>query len=135
MAPPAVDPPAEPVLPLAVVLEPPDPPDVPPEEVPPEVPPDDVPEPDPPLELDPPPPLPVDVCWGLLTDEKVADPLYPEAVTSFGTTVTEYVPLGSEMETASDVEEPDAELPALDTYRSKLSLELPQWMDTVAWPS
>jgi hypothetical protein len=71
----------------------------------------------------------------LLTAEKLALPLYPDAVTSLGTTVTVYVPLGSVMDTASDVDELEAELPALDTYRSKLSLEEPQWMDTVAWPS
>jgi hypothetical protein len=45
------------------------------------------------------------------------------------------VPEGSLMETASEVDELDVELPALDTYRSKLSPESPQWMDTVAWPS
>ena len=38
------------------------------------------------------------------------------------------------METDSDVDEPDVELPARDTYRSKLSLELPQWIETVALP-
>jgi hypothetical protein len=38
------------------------------------------------------------------------------------------------MVTASEVEELDAELPALETYRSKLSLELPQLIETVALP-
>src|SRR5437870_11812270 len=115
------DPPERPDLP-------PEPPDFPPE--PPDFPPDPPPDPPPP---EPPPPL--GLGWGLLTAEKLADPLYPEAVTSFGTTVTVYVPLGLEIVTASEVDELCAELPALDTYRSKLSLEDPQWIDTVAWPS
>src|SRR5438132_14415781 len=70
--------------------------------------------PDPPEpELEPPdPPLPfVGLGFGLLAEEKLAAPWYPDAVTSFGTTVTVYVPLGLEKDTASDAEELDAELP------------------------
>jgi hypothetical protein len=66
----------------------PEPPAFPPDDLPPEDPPD-VPDPDDVLpELDP-PLLPVDAGCGFATDENEAAPLYPEAVTSFGTTVTE----------------------------------------------